>query len=93
MESLSLPSNRVPPRLGSLDSGRECDAWIHLVLRTLWRQMKRSFSVEVESVAHSKLPSGREASGVVVRTGLSAEDKAGLPPRSSKPVVCQPTFL
>lgn len=53
---------------------------------------KRNFSVRIESVAHSKLPSGRAASEVVVMTGLSAEDKAGLPPRPSKPVICLPTF-
>jgi hypothetical protein len=48
---------------------------------------KRGFPMKVESVAHSKLPSGRTSPEGVVMTGLSAEDYAGLPPYPSRPVI------
>lgn len=48
--------------------------------------------MKVESVAYSKLPSGRAASEVAVTKGLSEEDNAGLPPQISKPAICQPSF-
>lgn len=49
--------------------------------------------MKVESVAHSKLPSGRAASEVAVTKGLSEEDNAGLPPQISKPVIDLSAFF